>query len=166
MSFFDKLLRKNKKYLKTEEHFRAFSPDPDADYYQLSNNKDNSEAISYLKGAPINLQHVSTGQTVTLSNLTQSNIIFLTIWEPYSALSIGSIKRKIDASEISNCVFVLFEEDIDSIKGSKSKAWYFELSYVLHPDSKQLIEHIGRVPLIITTDKDGNISNTAACIIK
>ncbi|QWX85247.1 hypothetical protein H0I23_06305 [Cellulophaga sp. HaHaR_3_176] len=166
MGIFDRIFKKQEKHLNTDEHFRAFSSNPDLNYCQLSNLKDNSKAIEFIENNSIYLKHVESGKSNQLNELIEETIVFLVTWDAYCARTIGSLKRKIENKEISKLSIILFEENEGDIRLNKSESWYFKYIYVLNNESKEYAEMIGRVPMLIKIDKTGKIERTETGLIE
>lgn len=155
MGIFDRIFKKQEKYIETSEHHKAFSLNPGLDYCQLSNSKDNSEAIEFIKSQILKIKHIKSGQTIALNDLHEYLIVFMVTWDSYCTKSIGSLKRKIDNKELIKFGVILFEENEEYVKSRKLNSWYYDNIYVLTDESKQFINKIGQVPFLVGNDDSG-----------
>src|SRR5262245_6047590 len=141
--------------LHSDEPERAFAPDPSADVWQLATRGTNEQAFAQIHERGVTLLRVSSEEAVTLSAFPSGVLIFATVWEPYSAKTIGAMKRTIDAGRVEPLAIVFFENSRQEIAESKQSSWYFSQAYVLAPESAGLRELIGRVPFHVFVGADG-----------
>ena len=152
---FDRFFRSREKLLDSDEPERAFAPDPSADVWQLATGGNNEKAYARIREQGLNLLRVSSGEAVTLSAFPFGVLLFATVWEPYSAKTIGAMKKAIDAGNVKPFAIVFFENGRQEIAESKQSSWYFLQAYVLAPESAGLRELIGRVPFHVFVEADG-----------
>ena len=155
MGLFDWFFRGREKLLDSDEPERAFAPDPSADVWQLATGGTNEKAFARIHEQGVHLLRVSSGEAVSLSAFPTGVLLFATVWEPYSATTIGAMKKAIDAGHNKPCGIVFFENSRQEIAESKQSSWYFSQAYVLAPESASLRELIGRVPFHVFVGADG-----------
>ncbi|SIT05458.1 hypothetical protein SAMN05421766_10834 [Zobellia uliginosa] len=155
MRILDRFFKRQKKYLDTPEHYRAFSAHPKRAYCQLSNLLDNSSAIEFIQNHTLKIKHVQSGTSLQFNELIDYHVIFVVTWDIYCAKSIGFLKRKVENKEISKWCLVLFEETEKSVKANKSDSWYYDHTYVLDKGSKEFAAKLGRVPLVVSNNDTG-----------
>ena len=156
MGMFD-WLRSREKLLDSTEPERAFAPDPESDVWQLETRATNEEACALIRERGVNLLRVSSGEAVTSSAFASGVLLFATVWEPYSAKTIGAMKKAIDAGNVQPFAIVFFENSREEIAESKQLSWYFSQACVLAPESGVLRELIGRVPFRVVIGVDGKV---------
>jgi hypothetical protein len=160
MAWFD-WLRGRKKLLDSDEPERAFAPDPQSDVWQLATGATNDEAFARIRERGVDLLHVSSGEAVTLSAFPSGVLLFATVFEPYSAKTIGAMKKAIDAGSVRSFAIVFFENSRKEIEESKQSSWYYSQTFVLAPESAGLRELIGRVPFHVFVGPDGKLERIA-----
>lgn len=147
--------------LSTPEHFRAFAPDPNANYWTLAGRGDNTAAYTAIRNAPLQLEQVSTGSLMDTSQLAPCTLLFVTEWDTYSATEIGKTKRTLDSGRTGPPIyFVYFEGTSEEIRERKSDSWYYSQALVLTPQHMASIgASIGRIPFRITYSSGGAVAS-------
>jgi len=147
--------------LSTSEHFRAFAPDPNSNYWPLAGRGDNNAAYGAIRNAPRQLEQVSTGSPMDTSQLAPCTLLFVTEWDTYSATEIGKTKRTLDSGNTEPPIyFVYLEGTSQDIRERKSDSWYYSRAFVLRPQHMEGIgATIGRVPFRITYASSGAVAS-------
>jgi hypothetical protein len=86
----------------------------------------------------------------------------VTIWEPYSAKTIGSLRAPFENREIHPLGIVLFEHTREEVLAKKSMAWYFEIAYVLHAESLPFRDLVAEVPMHLLMGSGGVVERVLA----
>lgn len=159
MGWFSRFFRSREKLLSSNEPERAFAPDPSADVWQLSTGTSNEQAFDLIRKHGVALLRVSTGESASLSTFASGALLFATVWEPYSAKTIGAMKKTIDAGQSKPFAIVFFENTRDEIAESKKSSWYYANAYVLAPETTALRTLIGRVPFQVHVGADGQVQS-------
>jgi hypothetical protein len=157
MGLFDWFFGGREKLLDSKEPERAFAPDPSADVWQLATGATNDKAFAQLQEQGVSLLRVNSGEAVSLSAFPSGVLLFATVWEPYSAKTIGAMKKAIDAGNGKPFGIVFFENSRQEVVETKQASWYFSQAYVLAPESASLRELIGRVPFHVFVSADGKV---------
>src|SRR5207244_659859 len=109
MGWLDWFFGSRESLLQSAEPERAFAPDPHADVWQLVTGATNEAAYTQIREHGVTLLRVRTGESVSLSTFASGVLLFATIWEPYSAKTIGATKNSIDAGKTKLFGIVFFE---------------------------------------------------------
>ena len=157
MGWLDRWIRGRERYLQTDEPERAFAPDPESDFFPLYPVRTNDEAYDFIRTRGITLVRASSGETADLSAFSGGMLLFVTLWEPYSAKSIGALKGKLDAGQGGMFGVVAFEHTRDEVLES-SQSWFLPYAWTLAPESAELKPLIGRVPFTVFIGSDGQVS--------
>jgi hypothetical protein len=161
MAWLDWLLRGRKKLLESPEPERAFAPDPQADYWPLASGSDNEAAYTQIRDQGICLVRVGSGQEVALTDFAPGALLFATMWEPYSAKTIGALKHAVDAGEWKKFGIVFFENTREEVIEAKQSSWYYPQTYILAAASFSLRGRIGRVPFRVFLNAGGQVERIA-----
>src|SRR5262249_48559367 len=92
-----------------------------------------------------------------LSGFAGGVLLFGTVWEPYSAKTIGAMRARVEGGQADPFGVVFFENTREEIAADKSEVWYFSRAYVLAPQSEALRPMIGRVPFRVMVGASGAI---------
>jgi hypothetical protein len=157
MGLLDWFFRDREKLLDSDEPERAFAPDPQSDVWQLATGAANEGAFARIREQGVNLLRVSSGEAAKLAAFPAGVLLFATVWEPYSAKTIGAMKTAIDAGTVQPFAIVFFENSREEIVESKQSSWYYSQAYVLAPESADLRQLIGRVPFHVFVTADGKV---------
>jgi hypothetical protein len=115
MGWFDWFFRGREKLLESEEPERAFAPDPESDVWQLATGGTNERAFTRIREQGVNLLCVSSRETAGLSAFPSGALLFATAWDPYSAKTIGAMKKAVDAETIQSFAIVFFENSREEV---------------------------------------------------
>jgi len=148
-------LEGRKERLSSAEPFRAFAPEPDSNFWQLSDRGDNSQALGKLDSNSLSLVHIVGNDETTLRSLAPLTALFVTPWDTYSAMAIGDLKRRVDSRAVSAYAVVYFESPLEDILQRKSQAWFLGSAYCVGANSSEFASLIGRVPLEVSFGPDG-----------
>jgi hypothetical protein len=157
MGWLDRFLKGRRELLDTAEPERAFAPDPAADTWQLAAGGTNDEVFAAIGRDGLSLVAVATGEVRPLSAFAGGVLLFGTVWEPYTAKTIGAMRAEVEAGRVGPFGVVLFESTRDEVAATKSEAWYFRHAYVLPPASEGLRPLIGRVPFRLFVGASGGV---------
>ena len=157
MEWLDRFLRGRRELLDTPEPERAFAPDTSADTWQLASGGDNEQAVALIRSEGLSLMAAASGEVRPIDAFAGGVLLFATVWEPYSAKMIGSMRSRVEAGGVQPFGVVLFENTRDEIIATKSKAWYFPYAYVLAPKSEIMRTLFGRVPFKMHVGASGGI---------
>jgi hypothetical protein len=157
MGWLDWFIGERKKLLDSDDPIRAFAPDPDRDYWPLAVDTDNEDAYAFIKEGPVHLVWAATGESTSLSAIAPARVVFATMWDTYSAQTIGTLKAAVDEKRAATFGIVLFENSRDEVVERKQEAWYFARTLVLAPSSEELRPLITRVPFQVLVDAAGRV---------
>ena len=161
MGWFEGWFRGRERHLESAEPERAFAPNPEVDYWPLDPNKTNNEAYDSIRQHGVTLVRSNSGETATLSAFNGGVLLFATLWEPYSAKTIGALKQGIDGGRVDKFGVVLFENSREEIAQNKEESWYFPNAWSLAPSSGDLKPLICRVPFHVFVGPDGKVERIA-----
>ena len=147
--------------LSTPEHFRAFAPDPSANYWPLAGRGDNSSVYAALRNTSLQLEQVSNGSLTDTIQLAPCTLLFVAEWDTYSAKEIGHTKRALDAGTTESPVYLVYVEGTSAeIRKRKAKSWYYSRAFVLAPSHAAAIgTQIGRVPFRVSYSQGGAVGS-------
>jgi len=157
MGWLDRWFRGRERHLESAEPERAFAPEPEADVWPLDPSRSNDKAYDFIRKNGITLIRTTSGETAGLTAFSSGVLLFATIWEPYSAKTIGALKQSIDASRAGRFGIVLFENTREEIMDSKREAWYLPTAWTLAPASAELKRLIARVPFHVFVGASGEV---------
>jgi hypothetical protein len=162
MGWLDRFLSGRRELLATSEPERAFAPDPSSDTWPLVVDGDNAQAIEAIRRDGLKLVAAASGEVRSISEFGGGVLLLATVWEPYSAVTIGALRGPVEAGEIRPFAVVFFENTRDEVVATKSDAWYFAHAFVLAPESGTIRSLIRRVPLRIFIGLSGEIE----CVVE
>lgn len=157
MGWLDRMFQARKKLLETDEPERAFAPDPESDVWPLAVGATNENVFAQIRQQGVSLVRVPTGESVTLSEFAPGVLLFGTMWDTYSAKTIGGMKQSVDAGQVASFGVVFFENSRGDVAEVKRSSWYFPHALVLDQPSASLRAQIGRVPFRVFVGPSGQV---------
>lgn len=146
--------------LATKESFRAFAPDPKADYWALADRGDNERVYEMLRQQPLSLRSVASAELTSTGRLAPCTLLFATAWDTYSATALGRLRKASQAGvEPEFATFIVFiDTDREAVLQRARDAWYLSRSYVLDEGNEPRIgELVGRIPFCVDWSADGRV---------
>jgi hypothetical protein len=157
MGWLDRWFRGRERHLESAEPERAFAPDPEANSWPLDSTRTNEEAYDFIRNGGVALVCAASGEVPDLRAFAGGVLLFATIWEPYSAKTIGVLKQRVDAGQVGKFGIVLFENTREEVTEGKRDAWYYPNAWTLAPDSAALKRLIARVPFHVFIGANGQV---------
>jgi hypothetical protein len=152
------MLAQQEALLSTEEHWRAFSPDPRSDLYPLKVGASNHTIHARIRENRFTLCSINTMKPVPISAFSGGFLLFGTIWDAYTAVAIGTIKKQIDTGYTRHSWgIVMVDESEEAVAARIADAWYKQFVHVLGIDSKALISAVGGTPFRVDFSDDGKV---------
>ena len=149
------------KLLDSNDHVRAFAPDPSSDVWELNPGQDNSAAYDHIHANGLFLNRVNDDTSASLADFANGTLILVTQWEPYSARTIGHLKGQVDSGSVSKFGLVFFENSAEEVATRKRESWYFDSAYIVAEESAKIKDMINRIPVTLTIDADGKIDSVS-----
>jgi hypothetical protein len=164
----DQFLRLRADFIATQEPGTVFARESTINVWYLSHNEnnDNEAAVSYIRQFGLQLIHVPTAEFRSLEQCAGTHFLLATTWEPYSAITIGTMKRAIDDGLLAEFGIVLFQHFSNEARRLKHSAWYWPHLYVLAPESYVVRALISRVPISIAIDSNGRVGDIMEGIVE
>ncbi len=157
MGWLDWFTAERKKLIDSSDPVRAFAPDPNLNYWPLEVNADNEQAYARIKQASVDLIWAATGEPTQLSAIAPGRVLFATMWDTYSAQTIGALKQAVDDNRLSGFGIVLFENSREEVIERKHQAWYYARTLVLAPSALNLRPLIKRIPFQVVIGAAGRV---------
>jgi hypothetical protein len=92
----DQFLRLRADFIATQEPGTVFARESTINVWYLSRNENNNNeaAVSYIRQFGLQLIHVPTAEFRSLEQCAGTHFLLATTWEPYSAITIDTMKRR------------------------------------------------------------------------
>jgi hypothetical protein len=143
--------------LHTDEHWRAFSPDPASDVYPLETGADNFEVYRRIKQEGVEVRSLANSKKLALSDFANGFLLFATEFDIYSRVALGKLKQQIDAGRRFEpwAVVVVNPSGGDLLKDS----WYASKLHALDGSSADLNRIVAGVPFRVQIGGDGRVTD-------
>src|SRR5690242_13913300 len=115
MGGIDRFLRFRDSVIRTEGSMHSFAPDFPVNLWYLTGGGSNDLAFTYVREYGLQLIHVPTTESHSLSYLPDTDYLVVTIWEPYSAITIGKMKRAVDDGSVTRFGVILFQHSSEDV---------------------------------------------------
>src|SRR5688572_4927105 len=142
--------------LKTDEHWRAFSPDPTSDIYPLEPGANNAEVYRRIKQDGVEVRSLVDSKSAALPDFANGFLLFTTEFDTYSMFALGSLKRQVDAGRCFEpwAVVMVKPSDIGLLNRNED-SWCAAHLHVLAGTSAKLDRIIAGVPFRVQIGADG-----------
>jgi hypothetical protein len=147
------MLGQQEAMLKTDEHWRAFSPIPNSDLFPLKVGASNEAIYARIREKRFTLFSIDTMGPVPISDFQGGFLLFGTVWDVYTAVAIGTVKKNVDAGTKRSWG----DQSDEKVPPRIAEAWYKESVYVLGQDSKGIASGIAGTPFCVYFDDDGAV---------
>jgi len=157
MGSVDRLLKLRASAISAGGPQRRFAPDSPVNLWYLSRRGNNDSAFAYIRTYGLQLIHAPTSESCALSRCVNTHFLLATTWDPYSAITIGTMRRSCADGLLERFGIILYEHFSDEVGVLKRSAWYWPHVYVLAPESYVIRSMITCVPISVATGNDGAI---------
>ena len=155
----DDLLAPQRAMLKTDEHWRAFSPDPSSDVFPLEPGANNAEVYRRIKQDGVEVRSLADSKARALPDFPNGFLLFTTEFDAYSMFALGSLKRQIDAGRsIEPWAVVMVKSSDGDVLKRKQDSWYAGKLHVLTGSSANLDRLIAGAPFRVQIGGDGKVT--------